>query len=130
MALDTFVINMSDLKRCYLNSDGKDMMFMVFLENVSTIFIYIAYGLCCMVCGVSVMSRIAFYNSYWHSYSSRWFTLIILSLSLLTHMSSGTRIKTRKRNIAAPLDPAAFADAVVQIYLDNAGDLVIVTYAM
>lgn len=38
---------------------------------------------------------------------------------------SGTRIKTRKRNIAAPLDPAAFSDAVVQIYLDNAGDLVI-----
>ncbi|KAK8929020.1 hypothetical protein KSP39_PZI017085 [Platanthera zijinensis] len=35
----------------------------------------------------------------------------------------GTRIKTRKRNITAPLDPAAFADAVVQIYLDNAGDL-------
>lgn len=45
---------------------------------------------------------------------------------LLIHMSSGTRIKTRKRNIAAPLDPAAFSDAVVQIYLDNAGDLVIV----
>uniref|UniRef100_A0A6N2LDF8 W2 domain-containing protein n=1 Tax=Salix viminalis TaxID=40686 RepID=A0A6N2LDF8_SALVM len=39
----------------------------------------------------------------------------------------GTRIKTRKRNIAAPLDPAAFADAVVQIYLDNAGDLVVFT---
>ncbi|PKA66138.1 Eukaryotic translation initiation factor 5 [Apostasia shenzhenica] len=35
----------------------------------------------------------------------------------------GTRIKTRKRNITAPLDPATFADAVVQIYLDNAGDL-------
>ncbi|GAY62293.1 hypothetical protein CUMW_216660 [Citrus unshiu] len=35
----------------------------------------------------------------------------------------GTRIKPRKRNIAAPLDPAAFSDAVVQIYLDNAGDL-------
>ncbi|KAM5550886.1 hypothetical protein ABKV19_027300 [Rosa sericea] len=35
----------------------------------------------------------------------------------------GTRIKTRKWNIVAPLDPAAFADAVVQIYLDNAGDL-------
>lgn len=35
----------------------------------------------------------------------------------------GTRIKTRKRNIAAPLDPATFADAVVQVYLDNAGDL-------
>ncbi|XP_057539833.1 uncharacterized protein LOC130817888 [Amaranthus tricolor] len=35
----------------------------------------------------------------------------------------GTRIKTRKRNIAAPLDPAAFSDAVVHIYLDNAGDL-------
>ncbi|KAL9234868.1 hypothetical protein vseg_009686 [Gypsophila vaccaria] len=35
----------------------------------------------------------------------------------------GTRIKTRKRNIAAPLDPAAFSDAVVQIYLDNSGDL-------
>jgi hypothetical protein len=45
-------------------------------------------------------------------------------------MSSGTRIKTRKRNIAAPLDPAAFSDAVVQIYLDNAGDLVIVTFAI
>ncbi|XP_009620435.1 uncharacterized protein [Nicotiana tomentosiformis] len=38
----------------------------------------------------------------------------------------GTRIKTRKRNIAEPLDPAAFADAVVQIYLDNAGDLELV----
>ncbi|XP_031475776.1 uncharacterized protein LOC116247672 [Nymphaea colorata] len=38
----------------------------------------------------------------------------------------GTRIKTRKRNIAAPLDPAAFADAVVQIYLDHAGDLELV----
>ncbi|GAA0185688.1 basic leucine zipper transcription factor [Lithospermum erythrorhizon] len=38
----------------------------------------------------------------------------------------GTRIKTRKRNIAAPLDPAAFADAVIQIYLDNAGDLELV----
>ncbi|KAF5944131.1 hypothetical protein HYC85_018208 [Camellia sinensis] len=39
----------------------------------------------------------------------------------------GTRIKTRKRNIAAPLDPSTFADAVVQIYLDNAGDLVAFT---
>ncbi|XP_052189412.1 uncharacterized protein LOC127799425 isoform X1 [Diospyros lotus] len=38
----------------------------------------------------------------------------------------GTRIKTRKRNIAAPLDPATFSDAVVQIYLDNAGDLELV----
>ncbi|XP_031101487.1 protein krasavietz-like [Ipomoea triloba] len=38
----------------------------------------------------------------------------------------GTRIKTRKRNIAAPLDPAAFADVVIQIYLDNAGDLELV----
>ncbi|CAA6659809.1 unnamed protein product [Spirodela intermedia] len=38
----------------------------------------------------------------------------------------GTRIKTRKRNIAAPLDPASFADAVVQIYVDNAGDLELV----
>lgn len=37
---------------------------------------------------------------------------------------SGTRIKTRKRSIAAPLDTATFAVAVVQIYLDNAGDLV------
>lgn len=36
----------------------------------------------------------------------------------------GQRIKTRKRNIAAPLDPASFSDAIVQIYLDNAGDLV------
>ncbi|XP_022946474.1 basic leucine zipper and W2 domain-containing protein 2-like [Cucurbita moschata] len=35
----------------------------------------------------------------------------------------GTRIKTRKRNITIPLDPASFSDAVVQIYLDNAGDL-------
>ncbi|CAL1362281.1 unnamed protein product [Linum trigynum] len=38
----------------------------------------------------------------------------------------GTRIKTRKRNIAASLDPAAFSDAVVQIYLENAGDLELV----
>ncbi|PKA57768.1 hypothetical protein AXF42_Ash015145 [Apostasia shenzhenica] len=38
----------------------------------------------------------------------------------------GTRIKTRKRNITAPLDPATFADAVVQIYLDSAGDLELV----
>ncbi|XP_031481042.1 uncharacterized protein LOC116251106 [Nymphaea colorata] len=42
----------------------------------------------------------------------------------------GTRIKTRKRNIAAPLDPAAFADAVVQIYLDNAGDLELVARSL
>lgn len=49
---------------------------------------------------------------------------ILLSLYFSACCSSGTRIKTRKRNIAAPLDPAAFADAVVQIYLDNAGDLV------
>ncbi|KAJ3701619.1 hypothetical protein LUZ61_005324 [Rhynchospora tenuis] len=53
-----------------------------------------------------------------------------LDLHLSWFMSSkekptlgGQRIKTRKRNIAAPLDPTAFADAVVQIYLDNAGDL-------
>ncbi|XP_075514085.1 uncharacterized protein LOC142549155 isoform X1 [Primulina tabacum] len=38
----------------------------------------------------------------------------------------GTRLKTRKRNISAPLDPAAFSDAVVQVYLDNAGDLELV----
>ena len=38
----------------------------------------------------------------------------------------GQRIKTRKRNIAAPLDPASFSDAIVQIYLDNAGDLELV----
>jgi hypothetical protein len=37
---------------------------------------------------------------------------------------SGTRIKTRKRNIAAPLDPSSFADAIVQIYLEHEGDLV------
>ncbi|ONK56771.1 uncharacterized protein A4U43_C10F12730 [Asparagus officinalis] len=43
---------------------------------------------------------------------------------------SGTRIKTRKRNIAAPLDPSAFADAVVQIYLDNAGDLELVAKSL
>jgi hypothetical protein len=42
----------------------------------------------------------------------------------------GTRIKTRKRNISAPLDPAAFSDAVVQIYLDNAGDLELVAKAI
>ncbi|XP_068657603.1 uncharacterized protein [Aristolochia californica] len=42
----------------------------------------------------------------------------------------GTRIKTRKRNIAAPLDPATFADAVVQIYLDNDGDLELVAKAI
>lgn len=43
---------------------------------------------------------------------------------------SGTRIKTRKRNIAAPLDPAAFSDAVVQIYLENAGDLVLINLSI
>lgn len=37
---------------------------------------------------------------------------------------SGTRIKTRKRNIAVPLDTATFADAVVQIYNEHKGDLV------
>ncbi|WMV31645.1 hypothetical protein MTR67_025030 [Solanum verrucosum] len=57
---------------------------------------------------------------------------LVAMLSLLHSLSKekptlgGTRIKTRKRNIAAPLDPAAFADAVVQIYLDNAGDLELV----
>ncbi|KAG0556742.1 hypothetical protein KC19_11G076400 [Ceratodon purpureus] len=35
----------------------------------------------------------------------------------------GTRIKTRKRNIAVPLDTATFADAVVQIYNEHQGDL-------
>ncbi|CAH2065568.1 unnamed protein product, partial [Thlaspi arvense] len=35
----------------------------------------------------------------------------------------GTRIKNRKRNITTPFDPTAFSDAVVVIYLDNAGDL-------
>jgi hypothetical protein len=35
----------------------------------------------------------------------------------------GTRIKTRKRNIAVPLDTATFADAVVQIYNEHKGDL-------
>lgn len=38
----------------------------------------------------------------------------------------GARIKTRKRNIAAPLDPTTFADAVVQIYLEHEGDLELV----
>ncbi|KMZ70732.1 Basic leucine zipper and W2 domain-containing protein [Zostera marina] len=38
-------------------------------------------------------------------------------------MEIGTRIKTRKRSITAPLDTLSFADAVVQIYLDNSGDL-------
>ena len=37
---------------------------------------------------------------------------------------SGTRIKTRKRNIAVPLDTATFADAIVQIYNEHKGDLV------
>ncbi|CAI7831110.1 unnamed protein product [Closterium sp. NIES-54] len=35
----------------------------------------------------------------------------------------GTRIKTRKRNIAVPLDPTSFADAIVHIYTDHQGDL-------
>ncbi|KAK1257880.1 hypothetical protein QJS04_geneDACA017399 [Acorus gramineus] len=52
--------------------------------------------------------------------------LIQVDLGILRTVESGTRIKTRKRNIAAPLDPAAFSDAVVQIYLDNAGDLELV----
>jgi uncharacterized protein YfaA (DUF2138 family) len=32
---------------------------------------------------------------------------------------SGAQIKTRKRNIAVPLDPGSFADAVVQIFQDS-----------
>ncbi|KAH9310880.1 hypothetical protein KI387_025915, partial [Taxus chinensis] len=38
----------------------------------------------------------------------------------------GAWIKTHKRNIAAPLDPAAFVDAVVGIYVDHEGDLELV----
>mgnify|MGYP007051833562 CR=1 FL=1 len=41
-----------------------------------------------------------------------------------TFYFSGTRIKTRKRNIAAPLDPSSFADAIVEVYLQHEGDLV------
>ena len=52
-----------------------------------------------------------------------WLEISLLIIFIIC-TSRGTRIKTRKRNIAAPLDPAAFSDAVVQIYLDNAGDLV------
>ena len=52
--------------------------------------------------------------------------LVLLTFTLVVWLGSGTRIKTRKRNITIPLDPASFSDAVVQIYLDNAGDLVIV----
>ncbi|KAK9025180.1 hypothetical protein V6N11_065076 [Hibiscus sabdariffa] len=51
---------------------------------------------------------------------------VFLSSSKEKPTLGGTRIKTRKRNIVAPLDPATFADAVVQIYLDNAGDLELV----
>lgn len=32
---------------------------------------------------------------------------------------SGAQIKTRKRNIAVPLDPSSFADAVVEIFQDS-----------
>ncbi|PWA75874.1 reverse transcriptase domain-containing protein [Artemisia annua] len=35
----------------------------------------------------------------------------------------GQRIKTRNGTLQPPLDPATYADAVVQVYLDNAGDL-------
>eukprot|EP00244_Chara_vulgaris_P006673 TRINITY_DN251_c0_g1_i2.p1 TRINITY_DN251_c0_g1~~TRINITY_DN251_c0_g1_i2.p1 ORF type:complete len:420 (+),score=113.72 TRINITY_DN251_c0_g1_i2:563-1822(+) len=35
----------------------------------------------------------------------------------------GTRIKTRKRNIAVPLDPSGFADNVVNVCLKYQGDL-------
>ncbi|TXG48804.1 hypothetical protein EZV62_024679 [Acer yangbiense] len=63
-----------------------------------------------------------------HSWVSFFFFFLPFEASIITVcfgyvFGTGTRIKTRKRNIAAPLDPAAFADAVVQIYLDNAGDL-------
>lgn len=62
-------------------------------------------------------------NNVWSC--GRYFLSLNTSLwFIFFYCCSGTRIKTRKRNIAAPLDPAAFADAVVQIYLDNAGDLV------
>jgi hypothetical protein len=48
----------------------------------------------------------------------------VIHFIFLNYYCRGTRIKTRKRNIAAPLDPASFSDAIVQIYLDNGGDLV------
>lgn len=48
----------------------------------------------------------------------------VIHLVFCNYYCRGTRIKTRKRNIAAPLDPASFSDAIVQIYLDNGGDLV------
>lgn len=35
------------------------------------------------------------------------------------HTPSGASIKTRKRNIAVPLDPGSFANAVVQIFEDS-----------
>ena len=54
--------------------------------------------------------------------SANW---LLLTSPVIVWLGSGTRIKTRKRNITIPLDPASFSDAVVQIYLDNAGDLVI-----
>ena len=53
------------------------------------------------------------------------FVYVILNLCMFLYLfCSGTRIKTRKRNIAAPLAPEAFADVVIQIYVDNVGDLV------
>lgn len=38
---------------------------------------------------------------------------------VLCQYCSGAQIKTRKRNIAVPLDPASFADAVVEIFQDS-----------
>ncbi|OAE21362.1 hypothetical protein AXG93_891s1100 [Marchantia polymorpha subsp. ruderalis] len=49
--------------------------------------------------------------------------LTVLTCSKEKPTLGGTRIKTRKRNIAVPLDPSSFADAVVQIYLEHQGDL-------
>ncbi|CAN1235730.1 Leucine--tRNA ligase, cytoplasmic [Linum perenne] len=57
-------------------------------------------------------------------------TAIFLTSSKERPTLGGTRIKTRKRNIASSLDPAAFSDAVVQIYLDNAGDLELVAKSL
>lgn len=37
-------------------------------------------------------------------------------------VDSGARIRTRKRNIAVPLDKGSFADTVVTLYLDSKED--------
>ena len=49
---------------------------------------------------------------------------LVTDVWIRLYCGSGTKIKTRKRNIAVKLDPSSFSDAIVAIYNDYDGDRV------